>query len=146
MIVPLTREQRCGHLLQSFRDLVARLRTGIPFGSKGPLSTTAAEHGILRRQLGYTVAMMVEESRIWQVCIFHALEKNLDSINFGVLLHQVMTIADEGDPRLRQAMKCYVESQFTIRFVLKHEVRRTGSACALANRAFRTSAIPALEN
>jgi hypothetical protein len=96
-------------LLQLFRDLVARLRPGIPFDSKGPLSTTAAKHGILRRQLGYTVAMMVEESRILQVCIFHVLEKNLDSINFGVLLRQVMTIADEGDPRLRQAMKCYVE-------------------------------------
>jgi hypothetical protein len=108
-IVPLTREQRCGHLPQLFRDLVARLRSDIPFGTKGPLSTTAAEHGISRRQLGYTAAMMVEESRILQVCIFHTLEKNLDSINFGVLLRQVMTIADEVDFQLRQAMECYVE-------------------------------------
>jgi CheY-like chemotaxis protein len=109
MVVPLTRELRCGHLPQLFRDLVARLRADIDFGTKGPLSTMAADHGISRRRLGYTAAMMVEESRILQVCIFHTLEKNLDSIDFGVLLRQVMTIADEVDSQLRQAMECYVE-------------------------------------
>jgi CheY-like chemotaxis protein len=108
-IVPLTREQRCGHLPQLFRDLGARLRADIPLGTKGPLSAMAADHGVSRRRLGYTAAMMVEESRILQVCIFHTLEKNLDCIDFSVLLRQVMTIADEVDSQLRQAMECYVE-------------------------------------
>jgi hypothetical protein len=53
--------------------------------------------------------MMVEESRILQVCIFHKLEENLASIDFSVLLSQVMIIADEVDSQLRQAMECYVE-------------------------------------
>jgi hypothetical protein len=69
----------------------------------------ATDHGVSRRRLGYTAAMMVGESRILQVSIFHTLEKNLDSINFGALLRQVMTIADEVDSQLRQAMECYVE-------------------------------------
>jgi hypothetical protein len=43
----------------------------------------AADDGISRRRLGYTAAMMVEESRILQVCIFHNLEKNLDCINLA---------------------------------------------------------------
>jgi CheY-like chemotaxis protein len=108
-LVPLTPEQRCGHLPQLFRDLVARLRAALPFGSKGPLSAFAANHGLTRRQQGYSAAIMVEESRILQVCIFHTLEKNLASIDFSVLLSQVMTIADEVDSQLRQAMECYVE-------------------------------------
>jgi CheY-like chemotaxis protein len=108
-IVPLTPEERYGHLPQLFRDLVARLRAALPFGSKGPLSESAAIHGLTRRQQGYSAAMMVEESRILQVCIFHTLEKNLASIDFSVLLSQVMTIADEVDSQLRQAMECYVE-------------------------------------
>jgi hypothetical protein len=107
--VQLTPEQRCGHLPQVFRDLVARLRAALPFGSRGPLSAYAANHGLTRRQQGYSAAMMVEESRILQVCIFHTLEKNLASIDFSVLLSQVMTIADEVDSQLRQAMECYVE-------------------------------------
>ncbi len=108
-VVPLTPEQRFGHLPQVFRDLVARLRAALPFGSQGPLSPFAANHGLTRRRQGYSAAMMVEESRILQVCIFHTLEKNLATIDFGVLLSQVMTIADEVDSQLRQAMECYVE-------------------------------------
>jgi ActR/RegA family two-component response regulator len=107
--VPLTPEQRCGHLPQVFRDVVARLRAALPFGAKGPLSAFAANHGLTRRRQGYSAAMMVEESRILQVCIFHTLETNLATIDFGVLLSQVMTIADEVDSQLRQAMECYVE-------------------------------------
>ena len=109
LLVPLTAEQRCEHLPQLFRDLVARLRAALPFGSKGPLSAFAANHGLTRRRQGYSAAMMVEESRILQVCIFHTLEKSLASIDFSVLLSHVMTIADEVDSQLRQAMECYVE-------------------------------------
>ena len=108
-VVPLMPEQRCGHLPQLFRDLVARLKAALPFGSTGPLSAYAANHGLTRRRQGYSAAMMVEESRILQVCIFHTLEKNLATIDFSVLLSQVMTIADEVDSQLRQAMECYVE-------------------------------------
>jgi CheY-like chemotaxis protein len=108
-LVPLTPEQRCAHLPQLFRDLVARLRAALPFRSKGPLSVFAATHGLARRQQGYSAAMMVEESRILQVCIFHTLEMNLANIDFSVLLSQVMTIADEVDSQLRQAMESYVK-------------------------------------
>ncbi len=108
-LVPLTQAQRSGHLPQLFRDLIARLRASLPFGSSGPLSSFAAKHGLTRRRQGYSAAMMVEESRILQVCIFHTLETNLATIDFGVLLSQVMTIADEVDSQLRQAMECYVE-------------------------------------
>jgi CheY-like chemotaxis protein len=108
-IVPLTPEQRCAHLPQVFRDLVARLRRALPFGAKGPPSAFAGKHGLTRRQQGYSAAMMVEESRILQVCIFHSLEKNLATIDFSVLLSQVMTIADEVDSQLRQAVECYIE-------------------------------------
>jgi CheY-like chemotaxis protein len=108
-LVPLTPERRSDHLPQVFRDLVARLRAALPLGSKGPPSPFAANHGLTRRRQGYSAAMMVEESRILQVCIFHTLEKNLAAIDFSVLLSQVMTIADEVDSQLRQAMEGYVE-------------------------------------
>jgi hypothetical protein len=102
-------EQRYGHLPQVSRDLVARLRAALPFGVTGPLSPFAANHGLARRRQGYTAAMMVEQSRILQVSIFHTLEKNPETIDFSVLLPQVMMIADEVDSQLRQAMESYVE-------------------------------------
>jgi len=107
-IVPMTSKQRSGHLPQIFHDLVARLRADLPLGTKALPSRAAAEHGRSRRRQGYSAAMMVEESRILQVCIFRTLQANLGTINFSVLLLQVMTIADEVDAQLRQAMECYV--------------------------------------
>jgi YesN/AraC family two-component response regulator len=108
MKVHLTREERCSHLPQVFSDLVERLNETHPIGTKGSLSASAAAHGVNRRTQGYSASMLVEESRILQVSIFHTLQQNLANINFSILLYQVMKIADEVDSQLRQAMDCYV--------------------------------------
>jgi len=108
MTIPLSREERCSHLTQLFRDLVTRLRSFKALGSRELVSATAAEHGATRRRQGYTAAMMVEESRMLQVCIFQTLQNNLATIDFSVLLIGVMTIADEVDSQLGQAMESYI--------------------------------------
>jgi len=89
-------------------DLVSRLRSFKPLGSKELVSVAAQEHGVIRRQQGYSAAMMVEESRMLQVSIFQTLQKNLASIDFSLLLDGVMTIADEVDSQLSQAMASYI--------------------------------------
>jgi len=106
--VSMSYEQRCGHLPQVFRDLVSRLLSSKPIGSKEVVSVAAAMHGLNRRRQGYTAAMMVEESRMLQVTIFDTLQKNLATIDFSVLLIGVMTIADEIDSQLSQAMDSYI--------------------------------------
>jgi YesN/AraC family two-component response regulator len=70
MSVSLSYEQRCGHLPQVLRDVVSRLLSSKPIGSKELVSPAAARHGLDRRKQGYTAAMMVEESRLLQVTIF----------------------------------------------------------------------------
>ena len=108
MAVPMTYEQRTSHLPQVFRDLVSRLESAKPIGSKELVSVAASDHGINRCRQGYTAAMMVEESRMLQVCIFNTLQKNLVTIDFSVVLIGVMTIADEIDSQLSQAMDSYI--------------------------------------
>jgi DNA-binding response OmpR family regulator len=108
MRIPLSHEQRCEHLPQIFRDLVRRLRSHRALGSNADASIAAARHGRVRRKQGYTTAMMVQESRILQLCLFNTLQKNLASIDFSVLLIEVMTIADEVDSQLTQAVASYV--------------------------------------
>jgi len=108
LTIPLTREQRSSHLPKVLADLVSRLRSFKPLGSKELVSVAAQEHGVIRRQQGYSAAMMVEESRILQVSIFQTLQNNLSSIDFSLLLDGVMTIADEVDSQLSQAMASYI--------------------------------------
>jgi DNA-binding response OmpR family regulator len=109
MAVALSYEQRTGYLHQVFRDLMLRLRSSRTIGGPELTSPSAAAHGLNRRQLGYTAAMMVEESRMLQVSIFRTLQKNLPNIDFSVLLIGVMTIADEIDSQLSQAMASYIQ-------------------------------------
>jgi hypothetical protein len=73
----------------------------------------AAQHGVDRRDQGYTAAMMVTESRMLQVTIFHTLHKHLDSIDCSALLLGVMAIADECDSQLAQAMTSYIARGFS---------------------------------
>src|SRR6204780_3201335 len=108
MSISMSHERRCGHLPQLFRDVVSRLLSSKPIGSKELISAAAAEHGLNRRRQGYTVAMMVEESRMLQVTIFDTLQQNLATIDFSGLLIGVMTIADQIDSQLSQAMDSYI--------------------------------------
>jgi YesN/AraC family two-component response regulator len=108
MAVPMSREMRCAHLPQMFRDLVIRLQSSAALGTNEVRSVAAAEHGAVRRQQGYSAAMMVEESRRLQVSIFRTLQKNLANIDFSLVLVGVMDIADEVDSQLSQAMDGYL--------------------------------------
>jgi CheY-like chemotaxis protein len=107
--IAMSHEQRVGHLPKILIDLVNRLRSFRSLGSHELTSVAAQEHGRLRRQQGYSAAMMVEESRMLQVSIFETLQKNLACIDFSILLNGVMTIADEVDSQLSQAMDSYME-------------------------------------
>jgi DNA-binding response OmpR family regulator len=104
--IPLTRLERTGHLPKLLRDLIVRLRLDSEL--KAPISIAARDHGEMRLQQGYTATMVVEESRILQVSIFSTLQRNLVGVDFSKLLLDVVTIADEVDSQLKQAMFSFV--------------------------------------
>ena len=105
----LTDEQRTGHLPKLLRELVHRLRVPRSLGTK-QVSEGAVLHGRARQAQGYSIPMMVEESRILQVSIFNTLQTNLNVVNFSLLLVDVMTIADEVDSQLKQTIVAFSES------------------------------------
>jgi hypothetical protein len=109
MHIPLNHHDRTGHLPHLLHDVVARLR--LDAGSKAPISTAAADHGDLRYKQGYTVAMMVEESRLLQVSIFTTLHQNVKHLEFGALLPDVVTIADEVDAQLKEQMLRFMAAE-----------------------------------
>ena len=77
MKLPLSSQERTGHLPLLLRDLVERLRASKSVDAKHPESKAAHEHGRLRRTQGYSAPMIVEESRMLQVSIFQILQNNL---------------------------------------------------------------------
>src|SRR5579863_649172 len=104
--IPLNFEERTGHLPKLLHDVIARLR--LDKGAKAPISVAASRHGELRLKQGYTPAMVVDESRILQVCIFSTLHRNERRVIFSKLLPDVVTIADEVDAQLKQQVLCFL--------------------------------------
>ena len=52
--------------------------------------------------------MLVHDSRMLQVTLFEMLQSNLNALDFSLLLPDIMTIADEVDSQLTQAMDSYM--------------------------------------
>jgi hypothetical protein len=107
--VSLKHEDRTAHLHKFFHDLLVRLR--LPHGSKALISLAARLHGKLRNKQGYTVPMIVDESRFLQLTIFGTLQRNLASVDFSQVLRDVITIADEVDSQSKQTILGYMEAE-----------------------------------
>ena len=107
----LSDEERTGHLPRLVDDLALRLSKSSAAikDSDAIFSASAVAHGKLRYEQGYTPAMLVHESRILQVTIFGTLQSNLNSLDFSLLLPDVMAIADEVDAQLTQSMDSYMK-------------------------------------
>jgi len=108
--VPVTDQERTGYLPKLIEDLIVRLREpNVPGEESDSIRSAAAvAHGRMRRLQGYTPGMLVHDSRILQVTLFATLQSNLNHLDFSLLLPDVMTIADEVDAQLTQAMDSYM--------------------------------------
>jgi hypothetical protein len=104
--VTLTDEERTGYLPKLIDDLIVRLRKPNTTAeeSEPARSEAAIAHGKMRRSQGYSLGMLVHDSRLLEVALFETLQKNLSALDFSLVLRDVMTIADEVDSQLTQAM------------------------------------------
>jgi DNA-binding response OmpR family regulator len=105
--IALSDDDRTGHLRTLLLELVQRLRAPRLDEGVAKGSAAAKAHGKARRQQGYSAALLVEESRILQVCIFSTLRSNLNAVDLALVLTDVMTIADEVDSQLTQTMSSF---------------------------------------
>jgi DNA-binding response OmpR family regulator len=108
--ITLTDNERTGYPPKLIEDLILRLRKPNIPGEEGDsiCSAAAVAHGEMRQRQGYSTGMLVHDSRILQVTLFGTLQSNLSALDFSLLLPDVMTIADEVDSQLTQAMDSYM--------------------------------------
>jgi hypothetical protein len=103
MRIPLSDKDRTRHLPVMFREVIFRLR--FPLGAAWYISHTATAHGHRRQAQGYTPAMLVEESRIFEVVTFGTLHLHQSELDQSRVLSDVITIADEADSQLGAAVR-----------------------------------------
>jgi hypothetical protein len=101
--VPLSDEDRAGHLPKLYQDLISRLR--LDRNALSPIPVAAAVHGQIRQGQGYSAAMLIEESRVLQVSTFNTLHLHQNELDQKQVLSDVMVIADEVDAQLGGAVR-----------------------------------------
>jgi len=104
--IPLSDAHRTSHLPKLFDDLLYRLRRD---GASYPLiSNSAAAHGDMRFMQGYSPAMLIEESRIFEVSAFNTLHLHQSELDQTQVFLDVMVIADEADRQLTESMRSFM--------------------------------------
>jgi hypothetical protein len=98
----LSDADRTGHLPKLFDEVLCRLRDSRD--TEPVVSIAAAEHGRLRFAQGYSVAMLVDESRILEVTTFGTLQRHQDELDRNQVLLDVAIIADEADRQLEETV------------------------------------------
>ena len=109
--LPLSEQERTFHLPEMMNNIAERLRKTRVIEAIASPSPAAVAHGQLRYRQGYTAPLMVQESRILQVCIFETIQRNMASVDFSVVLPDIMLIADEVDSQLTQSVDGFLKMQ-----------------------------------
>jgi hypothetical protein len=104
--IALSDAERASHLPQLCRELISRLRLGRDAPSS--ISAAAVAHGRTRREQGYSVPLLVEESRAFQVATFTTLHLHQSELDRDQVLLDVIVIADEVDLQLAQSASSLV--------------------------------------
>ena len=125
----LTVKQRTEYLPEMMRNITARLRADRAIEAVENPSPAAVAHGQLRCRQGYTAPLMVQESRMLQVCLFETIERNLATVDFTAVLPDIMIIADEVDAQLKQSIGSFL----------------TNAACGAALASSQSSRMPLRE-
>lgn len=107
MAIPLSRAERTGHLPQLIEDLITRLQKDEDLDR--PVTTNAHDHGEKRFEQGYSVPMLVEESRLIQVSIFDTLRRNQAKLDPVPMMGGVVIIADECDAQLKDTVETFMD-------------------------------------
>jgi YesN/AraC family two-component response regulator len=110
----LADSERTGHLHDLISDVAVRLRESRVIEAIARPSPAAVAHGQLRCRQSYNAPMMVQESRILQVCIFETIQRNLATVDFSLVLPDIMLIADEVDSQLTQSVDSFLKLQSAI--------------------------------
>jgi DNA-binding response OmpR family regulator len=109
--LPLSPKERTAYLPEMIGNITSRLRLTRVIEAIDTLCPAAVAHGQIRHRQGYTAPLIVQESRILQVCIFETVERNMATVNFPTLMADVMIVADEVDAQLKQTIESFLTMQ-----------------------------------
>jgi ActR/RegA family two-component response regulator len=113
--VRLSRHDRLDHLPDLLDELVQSVT--IEASTSDQAYSSARKHGAKRREQGYTLGMLLEETRILHHVISDCAQKNLLSIDLSNMLPDLVQV----DDRLQRMLRYSLETFFGINKAMQRE-------------------------
>ena len=104
--IRLPHEDRVDHLPQVLEELVRPLDSEGKTKSRG--RSAAHEHGEKRRQQGYTLSMLLEETRILNGVISNCMQNNLLQIDISNLIPDLIEVHDRMQAMLQHSLETFL--------------------------------------
>ena len=105
----LTDDQLTDHIPALLAEIVGRLEQGRNQGS-AKAAHAAREHGLGRKQQGYTIPLLYEEGRILRRTIYETVQNNLLGVNLSFLVPDLIEVSDSLDVQLAESLKAFLTS------------------------------------
>ena len=104
--IKITREKLIDRLPQLVTDLARLLETGEAQVPEKSL-TTAAHHGAERAKQGYTIPLLVTETRILNRVIGSVLQENLLAMNLSTLIPEALRVGEYLQALLEESVRAF---------------------------------------
>lgn len=104
--IALARDERIDHLKEVIEEIAERIDSRRQSPSI-PAAEAAAIHGRTRRRQGYTIPMLVVESRILQRVISNVLQENLLAIDISMVIGDLIQIGESLTSALEESIRAF---------------------------------------
>jgi ActR/RegA family two-component response regulator len=108
--ISLSAAERADHVPGVLAKLVRMLEEHPGVVSEETLDAAAA-HGRIRRIQGYTVPMIVSESRLLRRTIYGVVQQNLLSVEISYLVPDMVLISDSLDAQIKRSVEAYLAAE-----------------------------------
>jgi YesN/AraC family two-component response regulator len=106
--VPLNQRERSDHIPAVLDELVRMLKAAKSTDVSRKALKAAAKHGVDRRSQGYTIPMVLEESRVLRRCVNDSVQRNLLRMEISMLLPDLSQMEESLCLQINESVRAFL--------------------------------------
>ncbi|MGI9103409.1 MAG: response regulator [Terriglobales bacterium] len=109
--LPLSDEERVDHIPELLKYVVRTIESGNGDSLSEQSRALAAAHGRARRRHGYTIAMIVDDTRVLEQAIYDLVQEGLLELDLSHLITDLRKLNDSLENKLQESLNAYLEQK-----------------------------------
>jgi len=106
--IPLSDQDRLDQVEAVLTDLLVRLQSESPEGAANRRASAGARHGLARKRQGYSLSMLVDDTRAIDAAVYEVVRDNLLDLDVSTLLQDLSRFNDSLERELQQSLQAFI--------------------------------------